>query len=591
MNQKLIFLLLLVFIGKIVSCQELNTIKLDELFNSLEKRDEAMGSIVISKKGKILYQRTIGNRFVSNDTTIPADIKTNYRIWSITKTYTATMILQMIEEGKLSLKTTLNKFFPLIPNAETITIQDMLNHKSGIHDFTQNDSNKDWDTNINEPMTKEFMASNIAQYLPDFQPNQGFRYSNSNYLLLGYIIEKVDENLYETSLTNRITSKIGMTNTYFGVEALDSIENKALSYRFNKHWETVDEGEFSGLIPAGAGGIVSTTSDMALFIEALFNGQLISKRSLNEMIPKKDEFYGFGMMQTSFQETINGYGHTGGSIASESSLFYYPKDSLTIAYATNGIVIKKENILNNVLKIYYNKPFAVSMNRYLQALLILGVGVLLFIILKLKYKAFLKTDNLLYLGYIISTLFWLGFFISGLLYGSYNYIKDGVTILDSFYSSSGTFMSSVQFIIALLLILFLYSLYKSCKKIKLNFLPILSIIIIIISMVGSSLFPFPNSLNPIFINVILITIFGPLLASILWKNKNLKTLRLMSVISLILMITSTVLLISRPSIPVFVSNYFGLIQRLLYFGLTLWLFSLSFYFIRVLKLGNAEMET
>jgi CubicO group peptidase (beta-lactamase class C family) len=538
--------------------------------------------------GKILYQRAIGNRFVSNNTKIPADIKTNYRIWSITKTYTATMILQMIEEGKLSLKTTLDKFYPQIPNAKIITIQDMLNHKSGIHDFIQNDTSEDWDTYIDEPLTHEFMVNNIAEYQPDFQPTKDFRYSNSNYLLLGYIIENIDDNLYQTSLSNRITSKLGMTDTYFGVGALDSINNKAYTYLFNGQWTNVDEGEFSGLIPAGAGGIVSTTTDMVKFIEALFAGQLISKDNLDKMMPK-NEFYGLGLMKTKF-ENNEGFGHTGGSI-SESSLFYYPLDNLTIAYATNGIVIRKEEILDNVLKIYHNKPFAVSMNRNLQAVLIFGIGLLLLLILKLKFSDYLKTEKLLYLGFIISILFWFGLFISGLLSNDYNHTRDGIRILHSFYSVSGTFMSSVQIIMALLSIPFLFSLYKSCKKLKLNFLPISPIIIITFSMAGSSLFPFPNSLSLIFINIILATIFGPLLASILWKNKNLKSLRLFSVISLTLMLTSSILLIIRPSIPVFVSNYFGLIQRLLYFGLTLWLFSLSFYFIRALKSGNAGIES
>jgi len=585
MNQKLIFILFFAFIGKIASCQELNTTKLDEMFISLEKRNEAMGSIVISKKGKILYQRAIGNRFTSNDNIIPADTRTNYRIWSITKTYTATMILQMIEEGKLSLKTTLDKFYPKIPNAKIITIQDMLNHKSGIHDFTQDVPDA---PPALEGQTPEIMVENIARFKSDFRPETKFEYSNSNYLILGYIIETLDNNLYGISLTNRISARIGLTNTYFGVNALDNIDNKAYTYQFNGHWSNVDEGEFSGLIPAGAGGIVATTTDMAKFIEALFTGQLISKGSLEKMMPK-DELYGLGLMKTQF-ENKEGFGHTGGWI-SESSLFYYPKDNLTIAYATNGIVIRKEEILNNVLKIYHNKPFAVSMNRNLQALLIIGIGFLLFLILKLKFRAYLNAENLLYLGFITSILFWIGLIISDLLSANYNHITDSITVLGSFYSVSGTFMSSIQFIIALLLIPFSYSLFKSCKKLNLNFLPILPIIVISFSMTGSSLFPFPNNLNSVFINIIIATIFGPLLVSILWKNENLKRLRLISFISLILMITSTALLISRPSIPVFVSNYFGLIQRLLYFGLTLWLFSLSFYFIRVLKLGKDGIES
>jgi CubicO group peptidase (beta-lactamase class C family) len=347
MKLKLAFLLLFVIASKPIYSQSLNTKKLDELFNSLEKRNEAMGSITISKNGKILYNRAIGYRYVSNDIKILADSATNYRIWSITKTYTAVMILQLAEEGELSLQTTLDNFYPNIPNSNIITIQNMLDHKSGIHDFVQNDTSEDWDTYIKEPLTHEFMVKNISQYNPDFQPGKQFQYSNSNYLLLGYIIEKLDNNLYEISLSNRISSKIGLTSTYFGVNALDTVENKAYSYQFDKQWKKFDEGDFSGLIPAGAGGIVSTTTDMSIFIEGLFTGKLISESGLKEILNIKDS-YGLGIMKIPFENTYS-YGHTGGYIASESSLFYYPKDSITIAYCTNGIVLRKEEILNHVL--------------------------------------------------------------------------------------------------------------------------------------------------------------------------------------------------------------------------------------------------
>ena len=315
----------------------------------------------------------------------------------------------------------------------------MLNHKSGIHDFTQNVPDA---PPTLEGQAPEIMVKNIGRFKSDFRPDSKFEYSNSNYLLLGYIIETLDNNLYEISLANRISSKIGLTSTYFGVNALDNINNKAYTYQLDAKWTAVDEGEFSGLIPAGAGGIVATTTDMAKFIEALFAGQLISKSSLNKMMTT-DGFYGLGLMKTQFKNK-EGFGHTGGWI-SESSLFYYPKDSLTIAYTTNGVVIRKEDILDSVLKIYHNKPFAVSMNRKLQAFLIFGIGLLLFLTIKSNFKAYLKIENLLYLGFIITILFWFGLFISGLLHNNYSHLRDNIKILDSFYSSSGTFMSSVQF--------------------------------------------------------------------------------------------------------------------------------------------------
>ncbi|WP_422107793.1 serine hydrolase [Winogradskyella sp.] len=593
MTSKVLLLALLFLTYHPSFSQKLNTDKLDKYFDTLEKRHEAMGSITISKDGVVVYSKAIGYRYIKGEQKIEADIKTNYRVWSVTKLYTATMIMQLIEEGQLSLDTRLIDFYPQIPNADSITIKDMLSHKSGIHDFIQNDSAEDWDANINEPLTQNFMVNHIAQYTPDFRPNEDFRYSNSNYLLLGYIIEKLDGSPYETSLANRISSKLGLKHTYFGVGALDSIENKAFSYKRKKRWTTVDEGEFSGLIPAGAGGIVATTHDMTLFIEGLFSEKLITKESLDVMIPQ-NEFYGLGMMQTSFQGMKTAYGHTGGFIASESSLFYDPQDGLSIAYATNGIVLRKEEILENVLKIYYNQPFDISMNRVVQALLIFGFGLLFFLMLKLKFSSYITTKNLLYLGYIIVFVFWTGSFISGVLYGNYSAVKDGITSLDAFYSGSGTFMSGIQIIVAMLCLPFIASLYKTSRRLNFSILPLIPICAIPISLIGSTLWPFPKALYQIFINTILFVIPGPLLAIILWKKKALFRLRWLSCVCLLLMMVSIIMVVNRPSIPEIVHNYWGLIQRALFLGWTLWLCVLSFCFIklaRLRKFNENEIKT
>ena len=576
-----VLLFLLVLLLKSAYPQEINRLKLDKLFTALEKRNEAMGSIVISKNGNIVYRKAIGYRYISDDIKIHANLETNYRIWSITKMYTATMILQLVDEGKLSLQTTLDHFYPQIPNASMIKIEDMLSHKSGIHDFTQNNSSEDWDAHIDAPLTHDFMVHNIAQYEADFFAGEGFRYSNSNYLLLGYIIERLDGNLYETSLKERISSKIGLLSTYFGVNALDSIENKAFSYQFKQKWKAVDEGDFSGLIPAGAGGIVSTPTDMAKFIEALFAGKLLSESSLNKMVATED-FYGLGIMQTNTLNT-QGFGHTGGYIASESSLFYYPKDSLAIAYCTNGIVYRKENILKHVVQIYLDEPFAVSLNRKALGTIILGIGLTSILILLVKFPSYLSTKNLLLLGPAIALLFWAGVLISGFLYGNYSPISDGITLLDSFYSNSGTFMASIEFLIALLSTALAIGLYRRCKALNISVIPVLPIGFLVLSMAGSSLFPSPDQLNSVFINLLLLSMLGPLLSILFWRRKQFIEIRLFSALSLVLMVAAIALILNRPRIPEFVHAYFGLLQRLLYLGLTLWLASVGWYFKTLTK--------
>ncbi|QEC53823.1 D-alanyl-D-alanine carboxypeptidase [Anseongella ginsenosidimutans] len=355
----MVLFIVLAVMCKSVAAQDLNTSKLDELLTYLEDRNEAMGSLAISKNGKLLYARSIGYRSVNNDKKIPADRDTKYRIWSITKIFTATMILQLIEEGNLKLETTLDQFFPRIANADSITILHMLNHKSGIHDFTdpgpENSSSPD-------SQTQARMVDLISMFKPDFRPGERFQYSNSNFLLLGYIVEKLDEVTYSAALRNRISSRIGLSDTYYGLDALRSIENKAFTYRLQEgQWIAVNEGDFSAPVPGGAGSIVSTPSDMVKFIESLFSGRLITENSLAQMT-NISEFYGLGIHLVHSQSSA-GFGHGGGYLGSYSNLAYYPQDRLAIAYCTNGQVYEMDKILYHVLQICYDKSYVLPFNR------------------------------------------------------------------------------------------------------------------------------------------------------------------------------------------------------------------------------------
>ncbi|WP_298895729.1 serine hydrolase [uncultured Psychroserpens sp.] len=586
MKLKTIIFATLVLISSLSFSQNLEKSKLDEFFNSLEKRNEAMGSISISKNGKLIYSKAIGYKTIEGKNRINANTDTHYRIWSITKTYTAVMIFQLIEEGRLSLETTLDTFYPLLPNAESITIEHMLSHKSGLFDYV-NDT--DEEISLHGISSKDTVAAIIAKLKPNFKPGEQFSYSNTNYLFLGYIIELLDKSTYEIALSKRISAKANLNNTYFGTQTISKINNVAETYQYDNDWKTVsEEANYTNHLATADGGIVSTIEDMTLFIDALFDGRLVSKKSLNKML-EGEGFYRLGLMKTQF-ESSEGFGHTGGWI-SESSLFHYPKDNLSIAYATNGIVLRKEDILNDVLKIIHGKPFTISMNRNLQALLIFGIGLLFFLLGKLKFNDYVNTKYSLYVGYLIAVLFWLGTMFSGFLYGNdYSHIRDGIPLLDSFYSGSGTFNAGIQFTIAMLFIPFIYSIYKICKQQSINILPLIPLVFIPINMIGSSLFPFPNQLFPIFANSIILSFLGPLLAIIFWRAKRLSKIRIQAVISFFLMMVSIGFMISRSSIPEFVHMYWGIIQRLLFLGWTSWIVFMSIHFTKVVKLGNESNQ-
>jgi CubicO group peptidase (beta-lactamase class C family) len=336
--------------GTILS-QSFNKPKLDSLMGILAEKNNAMGSLTISKNGVVVYSRAIGYSYISGNEKLPATNQTKYRIGSITKMFTATMIFQLIEDRKLSLTTNIDKYFPKLPNANKITISNLLNHRSGLHNFTDDPDYQTWMT---QPKTQDEMLAIISKGGIDFQPNEKFSYSNSNYVVLGYIIEKVSKQSYSKYLSHRITSKIDLSNTYVGAKA-DTKKNESFSYRFLNDWEQSPETDMS--IPGAAGAIVSTPVDLTKFIESLFSLKLVSKNSLEQMKTMTDG-YGMGMFEFPFY-TKRAYGHNGGIDGFASTLEYFPEDSLALAYCTNGQVYPMNSILPGVLSIYFNKPYSV----------------------------------------------------------------------------------------------------------------------------------------------------------------------------------------------------------------------------------------
>jgi len=317
----------------------------------LAEKNNAMGSLTISKKGVVIYSRAIGYSYISGSEKLPATDQTKYRVGSISKMFTATMIFQLIEDGKLSLTTTVDKFFPQLPNANKITISNLLTHRSGLNNFTDDPEYQTWMT---QPKTRDEMLAVISKGGVDFQPNEKFSYSNSGYVVLAYIIEKVSKQSYSKCLNNRITSKIDLSNTYVGAKT-DTKKNESFSYRFLNNWEQAPETDMS--IPGGAGAIVSTPADLTKFIESLFSLKLVSNSSLEQMKTMTDG-YGMGMFPFPFYTKL-AYGHNGGIDGFASTLEYFPEDSLALAYCTNGQVYPMNNILIGVLSIYFNKPYSI----------------------------------------------------------------------------------------------------------------------------------------------------------------------------------------------------------------------------------------
>jgi D-alanyl-D-alanine carboxypeptidase len=334
--------------------QTLDKAKLDQFFDRLAEKKKAMGSLTIVKDGNTLYTRSIGYSQINGAEKKPLTAANRFRIGSITKMFTAAMIFQLIEEEKLKLTDTLDKFLPQVPNAGKITVAQILTHRSGIPNVRRA---RDGQTRMNTiPMAKDEMLALIVKGTPDFEPDTSHRYSNSGYQLLGLILENLTGKPYAESLEERITSKIGLKDTYMATGPIDVKKNEALTYiHFGGDWKQVAETHPSILFSAGA--IVSTPGDLAKFIQALFDGKIVSKKSLEQMKTIRDGM-GSGMELFTFAGKTF-YGHGGGADNYGAWLAYEPEEKLAVAYATNAKIYPVPDIVRGVIDIYYHKPFQI----------------------------------------------------------------------------------------------------------------------------------------------------------------------------------------------------------------------------------------
>lgn len=325
--------------------REINTEKLTRYIDYFVKKHHGIGSVSISRNGKQIYQKSFGQSQLPHQN---YNENTGYQIGSITKLFLATMIMQDVENGKLNLSDKLSKFFPNLPNADKITLKNMLNHTSGLGDYV-GETGK-W--LMNEPVSEKMVLDSIAKQGVLFEPNEKAKYSNSAYYLMCKILEKSHKKPFNVLLKERITKKLGLKNTF---SALDHPKNIFASYQFvdGKHVLVKD---FNFVNALGAGDITSTTDELNVFIQALFSGKLLKKETVQMMLPV-DTVYGLCVRKVPFYNQTY-YGHGGTTLGTDALMAYNPTDDIAISVCVNGRGLYSSNEFNiGILSIIYDEPF------------------------------------------------------------------------------------------------------------------------------------------------------------------------------------------------------------------------------------------
>ena len=381
--------ILFLFLSLSTLAQEIRFARIDSLLNYLYENDKFMGSLCIRLGDEVVLKQAYG--FSEATKGVRANGATKYKIGSISKTFTATMIMQLVEEKKILLNTKLNRFFPKIDQSDKITIEHLLYQRTGIKDYANADATL---TDVlGKPNTKELILKKIENYSSMFEPDSQHEYSNSNYFILGLIIEKSTKKSFAENLKIRISDKLELKNTYYTNEKTDVTKRESYSYTFNgEYWDKIDE--WNNDIAFSSGGIISTPEDLTKFIHSLFKGNLVTPASLELMKTLKDT-YGMALIRFPFGER-KFYGHNGKIEGFGSTMGYYEKDDLSISLIVNGENYSQNDIMIGILSIYYKLPYPFPNFKKLDAELIQKYsGTFASIDIPLKITVFEKEGNLL----------------------------------------------------------------------------------------------------------------------------------------------------------------------------------------------------
>ena len=302
---------------------------LDEFTQAEFTVKEFNGTILVMQKGKAIYKKSIG--MADREWNVPNTAETKFRIGSVTKQFAAACILLLAEQGKLSVDDQLSKYIPNYPKGDSITIHMLLNHTSGIKNYT--DLPDFWPKAV-LPLSTDSMIALFKNKPLDFSPGNNWNYSNSGYFLLGVIVEKVSGKNFTAYLTENIIKKVGLKNT--SMDRLDSVlAFRARGYDKNRQgvWQQAMYISMEG--PYSAGAMVSTVEDLYQWTKALHNNQVLSAASTQKMMTPYKNNYGYGIGIDSLK-THKRVSHSGGIPGFASYLGYFPDDDLCVVVISNN---------------------------------------------------------------------------------------------------------------------------------------------------------------------------------------------------------------------------------------------------------------
>jgi len=333
--------------------------QVEKLMNAYTDYGQFSGAVLVADQGNVIYKGGFGLANVEWDAANTPDTK--FRIGSLTKQFTSMLVMQQVEEGKLDLNKPISTYLPDYPkpNGNNITIHHLLTHSSGIPNFTAFPE-------YGKYMKMEFSPADLVKTFADstleFTPGEQYNYSNSGYVLLGYILETVTEQSYEDLLQNKIFEPLGMENS--GYDHHGPILPKRATGYFKTLTRSRNADFIDMSVPYAAGAIYSTVGDLYKWDRALYTDKLLSKEFRDKIFSpyisagRFNYGYGWAMGNIPVGNTeVYVVHHSGGINGFTALITRFTKDDKFVILTGNIASDALEDITRSIANVLYGQPF------------------------------------------------------------------------------------------------------------------------------------------------------------------------------------------------------------------------------------------
>jgi len=332
--------------------------KIDEYLTKCYEYGLFNGAALVSEHGNVILKKGYG--YANIEWNVPNEPDTKFRIGSISKQFTAMLIMQLVEKGSVKLDGKISDYLPYYPKetGEKITVHQLLTHTSGIFNYTNAPeffAKERFFPHTPEEITKLFSDKEL-----DFEPGTKWSYSNSGYIVLGAIIEQVSGKSYEQVLQENILTPLGMNST--GFDHWEKIIPKR-AWGYNRILDSYENAQYIDMsLPHAAGSLYSTVEDLNIWGEALYTDKLVSYESLKKMMTPYMNNYGYGLGIYKLgigegKDSVTLVRHSGGINGFNTYMERTIEDKNTIILLSNTVPFNYNTVAAAISEILYDKPY------------------------------------------------------------------------------------------------------------------------------------------------------------------------------------------------------------------------------------------